>query len=165
VSAPVVDRLAHRAPALILAASAAILATALASQFLGGLPPCELCHWQRLPYAVAIALAGAAMLRPSRALVALCAGAFAVGAGLALYHVGVERGWFAAPGACSADVGAAQTVEELRRRLEAAPLVRCTDVAWSLFGISMAGYNAIASAALAGYALAAAGRRARTAEA
>jgi disulfide bond formation protein DsbB len=159
------DRLARSAPALLLGGSAAILATALASQFWGGLPPCELCHWQRLPYVAAIALAGAALLRPSRALVALCGAVFVVGAGLALYHVGVEQGWFAPPGACSADLGAAQTVEELRRRLEAAPLARCTDVAWSLFGVSMAGYNLIASAALAGFAFAAAGRRGRTAEA
>ena len=90
---------------------------------------------------------------------------FVLGAGLAAYHVGVEQGWFAPPGACSADLGAAKTVEELRRRIEAAPLARCTDVAWSLFGISMAGYNLIASLALAAFALVAAARPGRMAKA
>ena len=32
--------------------------------------------------------------------------------------------------------------------LEKAPVVRCDEVAWSLFGISMAGWNAILSAGL-----------------
>ena len=34
----------------------------------------------------------------------------------------------------------------------AAPLVRCDEVAWSLFGISMAGYNFMLSVAMAGLA-------------
>jgi len=33
-----------------------------------------------------------------------------------------------------------------------APVVRCDDIAWSLMGISMAGWNALASLALAGFA-------------
>jgi len=35
----------------------------------------------------------------------------------------------------------------------AAPIVRCDDIAWSLFGISMAGYNILYSGALGAFAL------------
>jgi disulfide bond formation protein DsbB len=146
-----VTLLFRNAAAVAALASLAALATALGSQFLGGLPPCELCHWQRVPYAAVVVVAGAAVLRRpafSRAAVALSALLFLAGAALALYHVGVEQGWFQPPGACSANFGAAQSVEELKRLLEAAPITRCTDVAWSLFGLSIAGYNFIASAVL-----------------
>jgi len=42
----------------------------------------------------------------------------------------------------------------------AAPVVRCTDVAWEMLGLSMASWNAVASFALAGLWLFAALRRA-----
>ena len=142
------------APAAILAASALILGTALASQYAGGLAPCELCLWQRWPYAAAIGLslvALTALRRPAArsAVVALCGLAFAVGGAVAFYHLGVEEGWFRGPAGCSAAAIDATTIEELKRQLEAAPVVRCDEVPWSLMGISLAGFNLIASAALA----------------
>ncbi len=142
------------APAAILAASALILGTALASQYVGGLAPCELCLWQRWPYAAAIGLslvALTALRRPAArsAVVALCGLAFAVGGAVAFYHLGVEEGWFRGPAGCSAAAIDATTIEELKRQLEAAPVVRCDEVPWSLMGISLAGFNLIASAALA----------------
>jgi disulfide bond formation protein DsbB len=42
------------------------------------------------------------------------------------------------------------SIAELREHLLQAPIVRCDEVAWSLFGISMAGYNIFTSLALAG---------------
>lgn len=163
----ILNLLLRNAPASLGAASLAALATALGSQYLGGLPPCELCHWQRAPYAAVVALGGAALLRPlwARPLVGLGAFVLLAGGGLAFYHVGVEQGWFQPPGACSADFSAAKTVEDLRRMLEAAPITRCTDVAWSLFDISLAGYNLIASLALAAFGFVAAARMGRMVEA
>ena len=83
-----------------------------------------------------------------RVLLLLCAVAFAASAGIGIYHVGVEQGLFAGPTACSGTI-TGDSVEELRRALVAAPVVRCDQVAWSLFGISLAGYNVLASVALA----------------
>lgn len=157
----------RHAPALILAASIIVLGTALLSQYWGGLQPCKLCIWQRWPYVATIALSLVALLGLGgigvrRALVALCGAVFAIGAGIAFYHAGVEQGWFAGPSSCSGDSTAgAQTVEDLRRMLMAQPVVRCDEIPWSLFGISMAGYNAIVSAALAVAGLYAASRMGR----
>ena len=144
----------RNAPAAILAASIIVLGTALASQYWGGLAPCKRCRYQRWPYGITIALSGIAMviLRgvPARRLItALCALAFAVGGGIAFYHAGVEQGWFTGPSSCTAPGIEAQTIEELKRQLIVAPIVRCDEIPWSLLGISMAGYNAIASIVLA----------------
>ena len=149
-----------RGPVLLASASAAILATALASQYWGGLVPCALCLYQRVPYWVAIGagIAGAALAAvgwrgAAAAAVAACAAAFAVGLGIAAYHVGVEQGWWAGTAACSGvPSGAAANPAELLRMLETAPMVRCDEVAWSLFGVSMAGYSALASLALLAFA-------------
>lgn len=145
---------ARNALAAILAASIIVLGGALVSQYWGGLAPCKLCLYQRWPYAITIALSLAALvlLRPAparRVITGLCALVFAVGAGIAFYHAGVEQGWFAGPSSCSGIAIDAGSIDELRRLLEAAPVVRCDEIPWSLFGISLAGYNFIASAALA----------------
>ena len=50
------------APVWAMAASAAALAVALASQYWGGLAPCGLCLWQRIPHGVAIVIGLGALL-------------------------------------------------------------------------------------------------------
>jgi len=131
--------------------SAALLAAAFAFQHLGGLAPCTLCLWQRWPHAAAVLLGVAALALPGRLLPVLGAGAALATAGIGAYHAGVERGWWEGPQACAggAPVGA-MSVEDLTAQIMAAPLVRCDEVAWALGGISMAGWNALASLALAG---------------
>jgi disulfide bond formation protein DsbB len=158
-------RIWSHAPALIALASIAVLGTALASQYLGGLAPCELCIYQRWPYVFTIVAGLAAWLMsssPARPwLVAACGAAFAIGGAIAVYHAGVEYGWFAGPTACSGGASSATTVEELRRQLLAQPVVRCDEPAWTLFGVSMAGYNVVVSAVLAGASVIAAARMPR----
>src|SRR5207244_6093546 len=97
----------------------------------------------------AIVIAFVAMMagsRPALPWVALLlAAVFAVGAALAFYHVGVEQHWFAGPAACSGAATAADTVEALKAQILRQQPVRCDEVAWSLGGISLAGWNLLAS--------------------
>ncbi len=147
--------LVARAPAAIMAVSVAVIAGAYAFEYIGGLAPCELCLAERAPWGVAIMLAGVAHIMDGRArrwLVGACAVVLLAGAGLAFYHVGVEQGWFAGPTACTGGAAGAQTLEQLRQQLAQTQLIRCDEVQWSLFGISLAGYNVILSAALALFA-------------
>ncbi len=143
------------APLLILLASVAALGAAFAFQYLGGLAPCELCLYQRYPYGATILLSALALVlapgRPARALVLLCGLAFLADAGIAFFHVGVERHWWEGLAACSApaDQAGAHSLEQLRAQIMATPVVRCDRIAWSLFGISMAGYNFVIALALA----------------
>jgi disulfide bond formation protein DsbB len=151
----------RRFAGVVLAASLIVLGTALLSQYWGGLVPCELCLLQRWPWRVAIVAAALMWLAgeriPLTAAALILALVFFVNAGLGFYHVGVEQHWFAGPSTCSASSGlTATTIEELRRQLEATPMVMCDQVQWSLFGVSLAGWNVVASLALAAFCAASA---------
>jgi disulfide bond formation protein DsbB len=140
------------------AASAVALTAALASQYLGGLAPCKLCIWQRIPHGIVIVIGLGALLwfrgpRERQFLTWLAFIAFAAGSGIAMYHTGVEQGWIAGPSSCTGlgSLNSATTIDELREQLLAAPVIRCDEIPWSLFGISIAGWNALASVALTAF--------------
>jgi disulfide bond formation protein DsbB len=144
----------RRASLLLALVSAAIPLTALALQFLGGLAPCPLCIWQRWPYVALVALGLIGWRWRPRALLGIATLVLLGGAGLAAYHVGIEQGWWALPGGCIAG-GTAQSVEELKRLLAEAPPA-CDQVGFTFLGLTLAGWNLVASLALAAYAIAAA---------
>jgi len=141
--------------ALLLAlASVLILLVVLALQYLGDLPPCPLCVWQRWPW-LGVAVLGLIGWRwRPRVMLALAVPALLTGAGLGAYHVGVEQGWWALPAGCAAGEGA-QSVEELKRLLAEAPPA-CDQVSFTFLGLSLAGWNVVASLAFAAYAATAA---------
>ncbi|HKK22348.1 MAG TPA: disulfide bond formation protein B, partial [Pseudohaliea sp.] len=132
----------------------------LAWQYLGGVEPCILCIYQRWPYVAVAALAAAGLVldrRPAAraAIIALCGVALLIGAGIAGFHVGVEQHWWAGTADCFADpLAAGSSIDALRAQLLAEPVVPCDEVTWSLFGISMAGYNFLISLGLGITALA-----------
>ena len=152
------DGFSPRLIALTAAAgSAALLIAALGFQALG-YAPCELCILQRWPHLAAV-VTGLLIWRLgfSRWLALLGVIAALTATGLAIYHAGVEMKLWLGPQHCSGGVsGLAQmSTQDLMTALEAAPVVRCDEIAWSLFGISMAGWNAVISAGLSGLWLAA----------
>ena len=157
-------------PGLVFAAlglaSAAILGGAFAFQYIGGLDPCALCLWQRYPYGVVIGLAviGGALSRtsgqamgPLALLAGLSALALLADSAIAGFHVGVEQHWWEGTQGCTGATGAG-SLDALRAQLLAQKVVRCDDIAWSLAGISMAGYNMLAALGLSVFASLAAHR-------
>lgn len=132
---------------LALLLPAALLAGAYGSQYIGGLFPCEMCWWQRYPHfaAVAIALIAFAVGNAGyrKALVALAALAIGTSGVIAGFHAGVEYGWWEGLTACTATISGSG--DELLKSIMNAPLVRCDVAPWSLFGISLAGYNFLLS--------------------
>jgi disulfide bond formation protein DsbB len=119
---------------------------ALGSQYLGGLYPCEMCHWQRWPHYDAIVLAALAFLpigtSLQRGLVLLAALAIATSGAIGAFHAGVEYGWWEGITRCSVTgSGSGDILAEIM----ATPLIRCDEAQWHLFGISLAGYNALFS--------------------
>lgn len=165
---PLVDQV------LIIAAlsSAALLAGAHVFETFGGLAPCALCldqreaHWTGLALSIAGIVAGA-MLRWRRAAIAT-AGALALvylfSAGLAFYHTGVENHFWPGPATCSGggpvDLGGGSLADILNQK-PAGP--SCSEAAWRFLGVSMAGYNLLASAGLFALCLAAASLAAKDA--
>ena len=131
-----------------------LMAGALGSQFLGGLFPCEMCHWQRWPHYAAVVLAALAFVpgTPRKLLVALAGFAIAVSGVIGVLHAGVEYGWWEGFTACTSTVtGGGGSTADLMKRIMAAPLIRCDRPQWTFLHISLAGFNALfsLSAALA----------------
>jgi disulfide bond formation protein DsbB len=145
--------------ALIIAgASLAILSAVWIFQGLG-YQPCELCLTQRYAYYVAAplavltaALAGRSAHRPARAGFAVLAAAFLANAAFAAYHFGVEFHWWAGPTACTGGMTGSLDVNDLAKALDSVKVVRCDEVQLRIAGLSLAGWNVLASAALAVYA-------------
>ena len=133
-------------PWLATGGALAALCIAWIAQYGFGLAPCELCYWQRYGYWAAIALGMVAILQPAgtarrQAALWLLALAFLATAGIALFHVGVEQKWWQGLSTCTGQITAGMTPEELQQAIQSAPIVRCDEPAWTMFGISMAGYN------------------------
>jgi disulfide bond formation protein DsbB len=136
---------ARTAPALLFAVSGGLLLGALAFQYLGGLRPCEMCHWQRWAHLGVLAVAGLGWVTGNRALGWLGVLAMLGAAGLGLFHAGVELKWWPGVTACTSPVAAGMSTEAMLDSLMKAPLVRCDEIPWSLFGLSMAGWNTLVS--------------------
>lgn len=134
-----------RARLFALLVPAALLTGALGSQYIGGLVPCEMCHWQRWPHYAALGLALAAFAyRPAaRPLVLLAALAIVISGAIGVWHAGIELGVFEGVTRCTAQ--AAATAKDALTAILATPLVRCDQVQFAFLGISMAGWNALLS--------------------
>ena len=134
------------APIAAFAGPLLLYGGALVSQYGFGLHPCEMCYWQRWPHQVAILLALLALLlrrndKAMRALTLLAA--------IGVFHAGVEYGFWEGITTCATGAAGPVTLDSIMN----APLIRCDAVQWSLFGISLAGFNAIFSFAAAALVL------------
>ncbi|MYZ46450.1 disulfide bond formation protein B [Rhizobiales bacterium L72] len=149
---------------VLLLVSAATILGALGFEHIGGYEPCALCLEQRWPYYVGVPVAFAAWLSIALAaprwlaglLLALFAGLMLYGFGLAIYHSGVEWGFWAGPASCAPAGGVPGSAGAMLQSLQAGVHgPSCTEATWRLLGLSFAGWNAIVSALLvAGAALA-----------
>jgi disulfide bond formation protein DsbB len=147
------------AGALTVAAIAfATIAGAWIFQYLG-YPPCDLCYEQRYAYYVGVPLAALAFAlakagAPRTIVVAGLAALaliFAANAILAGYHSGVEAGLWPGPTACTGSM-ADLPKGSLLEQLQTTKVVRCDAVSLRVFGLSLANWNILISAALAALA-------------
>jgi disulfide bond formation protein DsbB len=142
-------------PLAAACASAAMLAGAHAFETFGHLAPCHLCFYQRDAYwaALSVGVVGFALgyMRfawARRAADALLLLIFLVGAGVAAYHAGVEWKWWPGPASCTG--GGHVSAHDLAAFMSGTRLniPQCDQAPWVLFGLSMAGYNALISLGL-----------------
>ena len=151
----------------VLVASLGLILTALGYQHLADLQPCDLCYKQRWAYYIAIGavpfalflyghetkdtnepLPAKSALMASALVMALLALVFFANFVLGVYHAGVEWKFWAGPAGCS-DTGAFDTSISIIEAMKQETIVPCGVAQWRLFGISMAGYSALASLMLA----------------
>jgi disulfide bond formation protein DsbB len=143
---------ARLTPAAIAFASASALVAALLAEYVFDIVGCTLCLYQRIPDAATTILAVLALMTsPSadrrRLLSAVCALLFAAGSAIAIYQVGSQQGWWAEPSVCAAALPSGDALLDLRSARPSRPA--CSEVDWSLFGLSLAALNAVYSGALA----------------
>ncbi len=141
--------------ALLLALGmAATVGSALGFEHIGGYIPCALCLLQRQPYYYAIPIAliaavNAAIGGPAwltRRLIGAVGLAMLIGAGMGVYHSGVEWHFWAGPTTCSTSVNAVtQDAGNLLSDLNTVKGPSCTEAALRVLGLSFAGWNVIAS--------------------
>jgi disulfide bond formation protein DsbB len=139
-------------------------------QYVLGYPPCPLCLEQRYAFYVSVPLAAMILLRLSvgfsRKVITLALLAIAVAmlwnAGLGAYHSGVEWHWWQGPTDCSGAIPNFSAGGSLLDQINKTRVIRCDEAAWRFLGISLAGYNAAISAALAVVALSGAKAAIRT---
>jgi disulfide bond formation protein DsbB len=142
-----------QANALVLVGPALLLGGALLSQYVGGLFPCEMCMWQRYAHITGLVLGLIAWAaRSNRLLVALAAVAVIASGAIGFFHAGVEYHWWEGITTCTAAPATGSTAEIIGS-IMAMPLVRCDVAQWTLFGVSLAGYNAVASTLIGAGAL------------
>lgn len=150
----------------LLAGMALTVGTALGFQHIGGYIPCKLCYEQRMPYYVGaplmlLAFASATLRLPAMVtrLLLLAGGLLmAYGLYLGVYHSGVEWGWWPGPTDCGV-VDMSTVTGGSNGVLDAIDTVvppSCDKAALRILGLSMAGWNAVASLVLAAIAFRAA---------
>jgi disulfide bond formation protein DsbB len=156
------DALTPRRICLAIAAAAvATLAGAWTYQAMGFIP-CELCLMQRWPYYAAAPIAALGAFAPPKArrLILLALGLiFVASAAFGLFHSGVEWKLWSGPTACTGSAApAAASMNDFMKQLESVHVTRCDEAALRIFGLSLAGWNAIISSGLAALAFAGARR-------
>jgi disulfide bond formation protein DsbB len=150
---PITSDPAYRNGGVALAMAAAAILAALAFEHIGGLVPCDLCLEQRIAYYagvpalfIALVLIAAERPKPAALLFFAIALGFLANAGLGVYHAGVEWKFWPGPTACTPPLGELKPLgRALIEKLETARVVRCDEAAWRLFGLSLAGWNVMAS--------------------
>ena len=149
---------------LVWLACLAIIGGFLYFEVIVGLAPCKLCYYERIPfYSVAVLgfftyilkieqrLPRMPRLSLTKAFLYVSGLAIVINVGITAYHVGVEQKWWEGPSTCSGVGSDAQTVEDLLAAIQAAPVARCDEIPWELFGISLAGYGFLVSLVLSIY--------------
>ena len=135
------------------AVGAALLLGAWSFQYIGGLAPCEMCIWQRWPHGAAVwlGIAGGFLMKrgtfapaSARRIAYFAILMIALSGLIGVYHAGVEWKFWPGPPACTG-FGYVPGSADFR-------IVRCDEAQWRLFGISLAGFNAIISLTAAYFA-------------
>ena len=145
-------------PLLMTLGMAVVILSALAFEHIGGYVPCALCLQQRWPYYIGVpvgvlAVLSGAMQAPevlTRALLGIAVLLMIFGAGLGVYHSGVEWGFWEGPATCATSVDAiARDTTSLLEDLSTQRGPSCTEASLRVLGLSFAGWNVIASLVLA----------------
>lgn len=150
------DERQFRAALGVTAASIVVLAIAWAFQIVGGFTPCKLCLEQREGYYAAIPLLAIVALAVTlkwpacvpRGLLAVAGIMFAMSMVTGVFQAGAEWGFWAGPNDCGSGALPGASTGSLLDEIAETQIIFCDEAALRILGLSFAGWNVIAAAAL-----------------
>lgn len=124
------------------------LSSGFVAEYFFKLRPCSLCLFQQYTFLAILIIGCLSIFLPflkefPRKASFLLALLYILNASIALYQVAVEHQWVDPPSQCQHKKLSGTSIEEMREQLLNTETIRCDQVQWSLFGISMAGYSAL----------------------
>ena len=151
---PTPTRLQRIYPGILALIGCSTLIIVYITEHAFNLEPCRLCLIQRIPYAI-IAVIGWIGLKHSDwlsagNLTAIAGFVFLAGATIALYHVGIEQQLWQSTVGCSGELNQQISANKLQDMLQQKQPKSCNQIEWTLFGVSIATYNAVFSLICAG---------------
>ena len=143
---------AYKSGAVALFAAVAAILIALGFEHLGGYLPCQMCLEERYAYYagvpllfIALVLLSAGQRRLAWGLFVLAAIAFLANTAFGVYHAGAEWGFWPGPASCTGAQELTTSAGSLLDSLAKTEVIRCDVAALRIFGVSLAGWNAVAS--------------------
>jgi len=151
---PTPTRLQRIYPGILALIGCSTLIIVYITEHAFNLEPCRLCLIQRIPYAI-IAVIGWIGLKHSDwlsagNLTAIAGFVFLAGATIGLYHVGIEQQLWQSTIGCSGELNQQISANKLQDMLQQKLPKSCDQIEWTLFGVSIATYNAVFSLICAG---------------
>ena len=132
---------------LIFLISVIALVSAFFIEYVLGHQPCNLCILERIPYllAIIIILLNFKFSHYKKFFILLLSIIFLAGTIISLYHLGIEQGFVQESLVCDLKSGSnLLSKEEILKQLQEKN-VRCKDVTFKIFGLSLTSYNILIS--------------------
>ena len=131
---------------LLFTLSLIALISALTAEFFFDLAPCKMCLKQRHPYyAIILFILLFYFFRSVKNIWLFILSEFAILYGLfySIWHIGIEQNVLPGPASCSGTLSKTNSIQSLKEQINNQPMVNCTDITWSILGLSAATINSI----------------------
>lgn len=136
----------------IFAIACCSLSLAFFTEFVLGFPPCELCLYQRWPYAtlMLICLVAIQIKKYERFFLCLVFLSIFTSIGISGYHTAIERGVFDGTTQCNPDINMPDnlTPAQIREQLYTREVATCTKPPFKVMMLSMTEWNFLFNIAL-----------------
>ena len=122
------------------------ISSALIAEYFFNLAPCKMCLKQRHTYYVIIPLISIFYFLNQKNniwLHILNEVAILYGLVYALWHVGIEQKILPGPTSCSGILSKTNSLQNLKEQISNQAIVNCSDVSWSILGLSAASINSL----------------------
>ena len=138
-----IERNINSTASIILGLSILIILLTYLFEYILELPPCKLCLYQRIPYFIVIFSGILIYFKQDKFFLLISLLMFTINLCISSFHSLVERKLISYDTGCSSNSENFDNIDQLRSFLEKAPIIKCDEIIFSLFGLSLANLNII----------------------